>query len=303
MAIYRLPPSPFVGGRQPLAPRDLNPSFEDNPPPQVDEPPSKFPIPILTAILIAWQPISVPLQAQRFVPQVVEEQVPFTRHSEIYNSWIVEPTIIQPRIFTPQVITEEQVAFTRHLEILNSWIEAQINPQLPQKLVQEFIPPPVDEPIPYSPRTSIIVSNWEEKLSFIQIRPFVPTVSETPTEFVPYLRPQLYITLIYTPYQIYRKIVQEGPVVNDPPFGQRIWLNQVLTSWIPLPIDFVYPIQLIQEFIPAPVDDPPFGRRVLWLNTVLDAWIPPPPPPWNPIDQFTPPTSDDIIIWLWKRVL
>lgn len=304
MAIYRLPPSPFVGGRQPLAHRDFNPAVGEIPP-VVDNPPPRK-LGVLAAIFIAWQPLPVVQQPQRFVPE--EVRVPFTRHSEIFNNWLTEPAYRQPRIFVPFVeeVAAEQIAFTRHLEVLNNWIYEQLNPQLPKKLVPiEAAPPVVDAPPPKSNQLPTILNNWEERLSFIQIRPFVPITEAAVDTGTPWLRPQLYITLepYYPTFRRNLQIVEgAAPVVDNPPFGQRIWLKTVLDAWIAPPFNFVKPIQIPIEFIPAPVDDPPFGRRVLWFNTVLDAWIPPPPPPWNPIVHITPPPSGDIIIWMWKRV-
>jgi hypothetical protein len=276
VAIYRLPPSPFVGGRQPLAPKDFNPAVGEIPP-VVDDPPPNRRFGVLAAIFIAWTPIDAPIQPQKFVPTTVAEHVPQGRHPESIN------------------------------QALASWYAPYKVPFRPKQIAAEEAPdvPTVDDAPVSASRLYIILSNWEEKLSFIQIKPFVPIVEEAVDTGEPWLRPQLYIT-IEPYYPTFRRNLQivEGaaPVVDNPPFGQRIWLKTILDAWTPPPFDFIKPIQIPHEFIPAPVDDPPFGRRVLWLNTVLDAWIPPPPEPWNPIVHITPPPSGDIIIWMWKRV-
>lgn len=186
MAIYRLPPSPFVGGRQPLDSRDLNPSAEAV---EVNEPPPKVNPILLATILIAWQPLPFTLQPQRFTPQefVAAEQVPFTRNN----------------IDT----------------ILTWWIPPSPQPQVSVKLVTEFV--------------------VEEKIPFRQVRsPY----------YVDYLIPQL-------PRRLPLDIL--AVAVNDPPFGQRIWLNNIVRAWEPPP-----PLPTIPNsgFTPPPTSD-----IILWM--------------------------------------
>lgn len=150
---------------------------------------------------------------------------------------------------------------------------------------------------PQDTNVNIIQINWRGQDWTIQASP--QGIFEQP--IVPDNRAQLAISIEpYFPQQRRKFYVPDTPaVVNDPPFGQRLWLKTVLDAWRPPPPDFVYQTLLPQG---AQVDDPPFDGRRLRMPTILETWRPPPPEPWNPILHITPPPSDDIIIWMWKRV-
>ena len=103
MAIYRLPPSPFIGGRQPLDSRDLSPAIEA----EVNDPPPKGNPAILLSILIAWQPFLYQPQKSPYFPAVsIEEVVPFTRKDQNYSLDYIHP--IQSRKLNPSLLNVEE---------------------------------------------------------------------------------------------------------------------------------------------------------------------------------------------------
>jgi hypothetical protein len=271
MAIYYPPPNPFVGGRQPLAPKDLNPSFEEV---QADNPIPRQ-VAVFTAILMAWQPAYLPYVPQQRQIQIPQEFVetehipPSSKINVILNSWNQNVPTIQVNVKVPIVeeVTDNPPFSSRTIlpVLITSWITPDPIIQKQNKFI--FEEAVVSEVIPFTSRINIILSNWQERTSLIQIGSKLTTEGVAVAETVPYARPQLYIYL-----EDYYPLLPKK-------FNPEVFVP------------------------PAVVDDPPFGRKVLWFNTVLDAWIPPPPPPWNPIVHITPPPSDDIIIWMWKRVL
>lgn len=291
MAIYRLPPSPFIGGRQPLDNRDLNPAFEAV---EVNDPfPYSRPV-----IALWWQPEVIVRQRQIFVPQVAEEFVPFSRPYVHQDTGYYYPSFRAKGLIES---VDNPPILNRPLIELRAWNVDAIPQQRQIKYPQEFIV--AEEKVPYRSYISVILTNWSETVWLIQTPTHLPTDLPAVEDFVGQGRPQLQVLFEYLPLpQTGARIaalIPEAPV-NDPPFSSRDF--RVINIWNIPPDPYIY------KFIKYPVEpdvvnDPPFGRRVLWLNTVLDAWIPPPPMPTNPFMEFTPPASDDIIIWMWKRVL
>ena len=92
MGTFRQPPSPFIGGRQPLAPSELPPSItavpEDNPPFGLTT--------ALWAVLRRWQPDAIPPPRSVPYPQGLDDP-PFgytVYPAAILRSW--QPSVSAP---------------------------------------------------------------------------------------------------------------------------------------------------------------------------------------------------------------
>lgn len=265
MAIYRLPPSPFTGGRQPLAPKDLIPQ-------------------------------EGPL-AEPFVPGKIQLV-------STWIGWIETPVIQQPRVFTPQVAEAagDFVPSRSITNIIRGWWQQPVLEYLhPKIVIAGYIH---QDPLPYKgSRLEPVQIWWSEQDYQIQIPFSVPFTETEADEIVLQGRPQLQIILEELPLpRLQNKIASlifVPAVVNDPPFSSRDF--RVINIWnIPPDPTYIKYNEIVES---APSDDPPFDGRRLRMPTILEAWRPPPPEPWNPILHFTPPPSGDIIIWMWKRIL
>ena len=133
MAIYRLPPSPFLGGRQPLEPRKLTPSELDV---AVNDPPFGQRT-WLAGLLRAWQPgppqPQAPWKLSPSIIAVAEDDPPFGQRlwaSAVLQAWQPgPPAAIRARFVIPPA--EVEVLLTTRpwlLAILRSW---QIEPPRP----------------------------------------------------------------------------------------------------------------------------------------------------------------------------
>lgn len=271
MAIYRQPPSPFVGGRQPLDSRDLNPSAEAV---EVNDPvPNRSPA-ILIAILIAWQPGPPLPQRQILLPQefvAVEEKVPFKRH----------PLGIYPDYFQfisseKQIFEEEKVPFIR--QNINYVIE--YHPQLPKRLPVDVIAVPEDNP-PFTSRTNLpTIINWWIPPTYV-IQPKLGVITEVAAEekvsfkqYQPIQYPEGYLP------QLPRKLPVDVTAVpeNDPPFTSRTNLPAILIAWEPGPPRPFFGNKATPSLISVQPDNPPFTSRT--VLPILQSWIPGPPYPW-----------------------
>ena len=227
MAIYRLPPSPFVGGRQPLDSKDLPPSVEEV---EVNNPPPRKNPAILLSILIAWQPVPYQPQESPYFPAVtVEGQVPFTSKFQYRQSEDVPYTIIRklnpadiavpedqptpnsrvnlftiidswkidfrlPQVLSKLVTVEEitTVPFSRQYQYQS--LEYTL-PILPKKLPPSILNVPEDTPIPNKRgiNLSIIIDNWKEEFRLPQVSKGLVIVEE----IVPFTRKDQYYSLDY----------------------------------------------------------------------------------------------------------
>lgn len=151
MGIYRIPPSPFVGGWQPLAPRKLPPSDLAV---QVDDPPftgSARPSVQLATILQAWiPPPPQPQVAWKLNPAleaVPDDQPPPTSWrwlSTVLFAW--QPGPPQPQVawrVSPAILAvpADSPPFGQHLWLSGTLQMWQPLPPPPQRGLQ-VVPPP-----------------------------------------------------------------------------------------------------------------------------------------------------------------
>ena len=270
MAIYRLPPSPFVGGRQPLAPKDLNSSAEAV---EVNDPPSRSNATLLVAILIAWQPVSIPPQPQRFTPQVAAEvRVPYQAHPEILIGWMYpEYSLPQlPRKLPVYVTAIDNPPFTSRttLPALIAWTPPPPQPWFGYKLNPALEAVEVNDP-PFTSRTNLpsIISSWipPQPQPQLNIKLVTGFAAE---EKIPYKQYQPPYYTDYSIPQLPRKLPVDVIAVpeNDPPFSSRNNLNTILTWWIPSP----QPVQPLVKLVTAAEEKVPFTRH----PEIFISWIP-----------------------------
>lgn len=158
MAIYRPPPSPFVGGHQPLAPADLPPAVTAV---AVDDPPfvgSARRLQPLTTLRYAWVPPPPPPQvAWKLSPSleaVAEDQPPFGQRawlSRVLSTWQLPFLRLSP---AGKLVPQEIVAVDNPPSdprrwwsvVLQAWQPPPPAPQVAWKLSSGLLDVPVDVP-------------------------------------------------------------------------------------------------------------------------------------------------------------
>jgi hypothetical protein len=170
MAIFRLPPSPFIGGRQPLDPGPLPPAItavpEDNPP---------FGLKTgLWSIISAWQE-PFPRQASRFLPQelVVVNDPPFSGRnhlSGIIDQWQPDPGPQRQQgkhvPVSVSAVPEDNPPFSQrsHLPVILGLWQPDQGPQRQRGVQTTQVPPAVNDPpfsMPGRAQLSGIIDQWQ----------------------------------------------------------------------------------------------------------------------------------------------
>jgi len=294
VAIYRQPPSPFIGGGQPLDPRPLPPdttAVPENDPPFSSGLRSAA---VLAVIVGMWQPAfaGLPQLGNRrvLVPEAVaaEVQPPARRDwlTTVLRAW--EPAPPQPQVawrVSPAelAVAENDPPFGQRTwlpGVLRAWEPGPPQPQVSPKTIQAVAE---DNP-PFSSRTVLptVLRAWEPPPSQPQVaRPLVPI--EEAAEHVPFAPRASLLAILANwqqePVQLQaRRLANAGLLAvpeNDPPFGQRSWLPGVLRAWEPGPPQPQTAWKLV-PIEPAVVDAPPVGLRTR-ISSTLVAWEPPPP--------------------------
>lgn len=267
MGIFRHPPPPFIGGRQPLAPAELPPSLSAV---AEDAPPFAHrlrTVATLAAIVGMWQPSLLGL------PQSTR------------------PSVVPSLVAVAAADDPPFSARTTRPTILRSWEPAPPQPQTAWKLSPSLLAVPVDDP-PFSARTSLpgILRSWEPGSPQPQVAwKLSASLLDSPVDDPPILGSSR-VSLLATTNAHW----QPGPprpwfgwavhpsiaavAEHDPPFGQRT--TRALQAWHGPIVVPERVRQIAATLVDAVVNDPPFGARRPTLTVILDAWRPPPPHPW-----------------------
>lgn len=294
MAIYHPPPSPFVGGRQPLDPDRLPPAIAAVP---VEDPPfSGRRAVALDVVRRAWEPEAPLPWLARYVPQgaPLVDAPPVGGRAwlpAVLRAWDPVPFPRDTRRrYVPQPVADAPPVGGR------AWLPVVVRAWLPEivprELRRRYVPPRVADPPPVGRRAWL---------------PVVRRAWEPPFRVPPQARPFVHVPPVvsaYTPHDRARRLALlrhawEPPPppptrprtlspdllhvrVDRPPFGLRAWLPIVLRAWQPPPHYPRFPVTFTEGGIPPVVDAPPVGGR-RWLEVVLRAWEAPPPQPTRPV--------------------
>ena len=286
-------PSPFVGGWQPLAPRQVNPSISAV---RVDNPP------IITAALGAslrasWEPPPpLPTLNARVVqpflaPPTGMPTVLWPWLSSVLSTWTPPdptPTLLRtlpPTITSVAVNNPPVVAVPRWMStVQQSWQPPDPAPwQIPSRQRQSVDNPPFGGYVPTQPEYAPVVQAWQppDPLPTLNIRivqPFVSPPTGMPVTLWPWLAS---VVSAWTPPDPVPTLPRHLPAqltavrVDNPP-GIAQWLSAVLGTWTPA--DTAQTLQ--RHVVPATTAAAARTPSVLsWLTTVLTAWGPPDPAP------------------------
>lgn len=264
---FYVPPPPFVGGSQPLAPHLLSPSLESVP---ANNPPfqnvSRAAV-ALVAAAITWQaPDPQPQQRRTQIVAILgaapANNPPF---SPGYNQpaymaalWAwqpPDPAVGRPPLGVPQGL--QPVPFYRPWlnPTLATWAPPDPWPQQHINLSPALTSVAVNmPPIPRSPALPGVVAAW---------RPPDPW-------------PQQKINLA--------PAVLAVRVDSPPP---RSAPNGILAAWTPPPPPIQIRLGIVGVLPPPRVDTPPGGFRP-WLSALIGSWQPPDPTPRQHRTSFTP---------------
>jgi hypothetical protein len=280
LAIFRPPPQPFVGGRQPLEGRQLPADLLHVEPPPVNDPPfNRRPLGPLHAILKSWEPRKL---TEIYLSEIAEsftapaEDPPFSGRdyrSGILRAW--QPGPPAPQRKRPLQFVEEIVAaaadypYTRdYSAILRSW-QTRANPQQrTPRYIEEIIAPPVAD-YPYTRDQSAILRAWQARTAPLQRRPgYIESVDNPPGYSTAILQriPRSWLPGPPAPQRLYPTQIVS---VDDPPPRAPvvpIALRWKAPSWTVAPRVY-YP----HETLVAAADSPPFYRN---LTPILRAWEP-----------------------------
>jgi len=286
MAIYRPPPSPFIGGWQPLAPRQLPPSELDV---AVHDPPltgsARSPVQ-LAIILQAWRPPPPQPWYPRYVPTELVEPPINARLwlSGILRTWDPAPplpTLPRKLPLDATAVVERDPPFGQR-----AWLSAVLQawqPGPPSALRVRMLVPVAEEEVLLNARPwlPIILRSWQidppRPWLGWKVHPSLEAVAEDDPPFSQRRDPSIWLAWQPLAVRPPDRRFTIHVVADDPPFAAltRVWLSTILTTWqIPAPLR-PRPIAAIHA---VQVNDPPFGQR-LWLSAVLTRWQPGPPQP------------------------
>lgn len=256
MSIFFNPPPPFVGGAQPHAPQELNPSAEAV---QVDGPPPGLK-PWLALVVAAWAPADLPPQLARPVPQApaAAAQTPASNvaaQAAIVGAWQPDQAALQSQRPLPAQITAVRVdtppipVLEPLLTAIAGWTLGDPPPQGPARFVVQAVP--VNNP-PFAggmstAETAAVIASWQ---------------AADPPPWLP------------------RYLAQAGAAVAaaNPPFSQQVQLVAVLPGWQPPPLQPQTVARLPASVTAVAVNDPPYSGRTP-LPGILATWQAPDPAP------------------------
>lgn len=271
MGIFRNPPQPFVGGRQPLEPGKLAPSLSAVP---ANNPPIGKLVATVALVTAMWQPVVPYFQVQQ---KVVQPGIPapvFVPKSSvpraIYNSWIPQVGLfVGSGPFVPEEVDLPSVNTSNSIwGIYSSWVKTDPLPQLQRKLVQPGV-------APANPPASRQASFWA---TYAAWAPVAPPIVRGP------------------------KLVLGASVDNPPiPVPENFWA--AYAGWAPGPF-YQPPLPRLVQGTALVVNDP-IPRSTVNTYIVLGAWIPGPPMPilppklvqGTPLTVNTPPGYEPEQFW------
>jgi len=256
--LFYPPPQPFMGGFQPLAPRELPASITDLPPAAVNDPPfGTFPLRAAMAyavLLRSWRPPDPPPWIGRYVPPPAPlgDNPPFMR---------------EPR------------ALLRALEQWQPgapWLY-----QVPRGMPVSVDNPPRYSPAPYLALMSVawqVAPPWPGRYA-----KQISSVDNPPPRRGALPAPVLQTWQIgYQTPQIGRYAPQVAPAAAQPSYGIAQYLAAVAGAWVPaFPARSPWTLRgIVQPGAGAQVDNPPV-KRPLSLSSILAFWQIVPPRPWS----------------------
>jgi hypothetical protein len=276
MALFQpQPPQPFIGGFQPLAPRDLAPSITAVP---VNTPPfasRRHPL-----VQLSWfPPYIAPTQGTRFYPQpgpIINPPYSRLPHYQILASWVPgEIEWMAKGLLVSEELLADNPPFDMRAEtnlrlLLDAWRITPPQPWMPRYYPQAAIvvadnPPPFVEPY------------W---LTYPRITPPLPWMPRyypqeaavIVVENPPFNQAWLWTVLAaYGPtfYQIIQRQLSPGipgQSVDLPPIRPQVY------PWYPSPVSIVISQRLLSPGIPGmSVDNPPALTNAQ-LNTIISLW-------------------------------
>ena len=282
MGIFRQPPHPFQGGRQPLEGRRLTPEGAAA---SADSPAS-----------FQWVSVVIPREEsvayrpqRRFVPIVaaVEETFPFTGAGKLQSAYLSIVGAWQQPWVMPQAgkkLTQQRITLPDNpgsFEPFLATLELEESPAyrphtLKRLLAQEQAAQVDNPPMGLRPWLDSILRQWEIDWPSQTVRHVIQETAEQvdnpPLGLKPWLDTILRQWRIDWPAQNVRHLIQEFVAqVDDPPFSGRDLRSTILQAWQPAPPQPQTGRLFVQEETPAPVNEPPYGLKP-WLNTVLDTW-------------------------------
>jgi len=278
LALYQpQPPQPFIGGNQPLAPREFTPPSGAV---VVEKPPRRI---LPETVLAAWRVDPWPQQQYRkLVQEAIAAAVQPPRRTlpeTILAAW--RPDSKTPIISGWQV--QEYVPDNPPFG-LEGWLRStleqwRVTPwpqQRSAKLIQEAVAAAAANPSFDQSWVWGVLNQWQAVAPVTQARKLSPGIPGQSVDPPPNRAAELRAALISwqppTPAQTFYAKFTQG--IDNPPFGlpQRWRWDAPLT---PAQVQYA---RLVQEFVTPPsADNPPFGMPPEWLWGTLGQWQTTPP--------------------------
>jgi len=266
------PPQPFIGGAQPLAPRELTPPpyIPSNPPFGLDS--------WLNSTLAQWQVTPWPQQRTAKLIQAAAAAAanpPFdqTWLFSILNQWQITAPITQARQLSPGIPGQSaDKPPNRAIDLraaLISWQPPPPTQTFYARFTQGIDNPPFGLPprwrfdAPPTP-AQVQYARYVQQVAVIGadnppfgLRGYLNTLSQWQA------RP---LTPFISGWQI------QEYVPDNPPFGLESWLASVLAQWQIVSLPQQRNLRLVQAAIAAAADNPPFGMPPDWIWGTLGQW-------------------------------
>jgi len=276
LALYQPPPpQPFIGGAQPLAPRELTPP--SSAPPTAQPPRRALP----ETVLASWRVEPWPQQQRaRLIQEALAANPPFDQSwvFPVINSWQTVAPTFQQRELSPGIPGQSvDNPPNRAAELRAALISWQPPPTVRivyAKFTQGIDNPPFGLP----PRWRFDLSTQDSALSAQRYARYIQQAALAGADNPPFGIARSMGALGQWQPRTLTKIEQAlgipefaGAIVDNPPFGMAPdWLWSTLGQWqivLPTPIRYN---RLVQEFVAAVVEKTPFNQG--WFWAVLNQW-------------------------------